>query len=140
MICARRKRRQALGQGARGARRKCFELIVNIKDETNEFDEKEFKEEYEKIHRDAEEYATTITKALNELPVYYRYHIKIGLVLGKGLKIVRYQTFIKKRNQALNQSLKRKGKKRKEIVEDELVDQFNDTMNISTKRRRVEDV
>ena len=79
-------------------------------------------------------------KALNELPVYYRYHIKNGLVLGKGLKIVRYQTFIKKRNQALNQSLKRKGKKRKEIVEDELVDQNNYTMNISTKRRRVEDV
>jgi hypothetical protein len=84
---------------------------ITIKDETNEFDEKEFKEEYEKIHRDAEEYATTITKALNELPVYYRYHIKIGLVLGKGLKIVRYQTFIKKRNQAQ----KRKEKKRKEI-------------------------
>jgi hypothetical protein len=36
-------------------------------------------------------------------------------VLGKGLKIVRYQTFIKKHNQALNQSLKRKEKKRKEI-------------------------
>ena len=33
-------------------------------------------------------------KALNELPVYYRYHIKNGLVLvlGKGLKVVRYQT------------------------------------------------
>ena len=72
--------------------------------------------------------------------MYYRYHIKNGLVLGKGLKIVRYQTFIKKRTQALNQSLKRKGKKRKEIVEDELVIQFDDTMNISTKRRRVEDV
>ena len=43
-------------------------------------------------------------------------------------------------------SLKRKEKKRKEIkkneedVEDELANQFNDTMNISTKRRRVEDV
>jgi hypothetical protein len=72
--------------------------------------------------------------------VYYRYHIKNGLVVGKGLKIVRYQTFIQKRNQALNQSLKRKGQKRKEIVKDELVDQFNDTTNISTKRRRVEDV
>ena len=34
-------------------------------DETNEFDDKEFKEEYEKIYRDAEEYATTITKAVN---------------------------------------------------------------------------
>ena len=72
--------------------------------------------------------------------MYYRYHIKNGLVVGKGLKIVRYQTFIQKRNQALNQSLKRKGQKRKEIVKDELVDQFNDTTNISTKRRRVEDV
>jgi len=67
------------------------------------------------------------------------------IVLGKGLKIVRYQTFIKKHNQSLNQSLKRKEKKRKEIkkkeedVEDELANQFNDTMNIS-KRRRVEDV
>ena len=38
---------------------------------------------------------------------YYRYHIKKGLVLGKGLKIVRYQTFISKRNQ----TLKRKEKK-----------------------------
>ena len=67
-------------------------------------------------------------------------------MLGKGLKIVRYKTFIKKHNQALNQSLKRKEKKRKEIekkeedVEDELANQFNDTMNISTKRRRVDDV
>jgi hypothetical protein len=67
-------------------------------------------------------------------------------VLGKGLKIVRYQTFIKKHNQALNQSLKRKEKKHKEIkkkeqcVEDELANQFNDTMNISTKHRRVDDV
>jgi hypothetical protein len=49
---------------------------TTIKDETNEFYDKEFKEEYEKIHRDAEQFATTITKALNELPVYYRYHIK----------------------------------------------------------------
>jgi hypothetical protein len=42
---------------------------ITIKDETNEFDDKEFKEEYEKIYRDAEEYATTITKAVNELPM-----------------------------------------------------------------------
>ena len=53
-----------------------------------------------------------------------------------------YQTFIKKHNQ----SQKRNEKKRKEInkkeedVEDELANQFNDTMNISTRRRRVEDV
>ena len=60
---------------------------------------------------------------------------------GKGLKIIRYQTFTKKRNQALNQALKRKEKKRKEKdVEVELVNQFNDTKNISTKCRRGEDV
>jgi hypothetical protein len=63
--------------------------------------------EYEKIHRHAEEYATPIIKVINELHVYYRCHIKNGIVLGKGLKIVRYQTFVKKRNQALNQALKR---------------------------------
>ena len=40
---------------------------------------------YEKIHRDTEEYTTTLLKALNELPVNYRHHIKKGLVLGKGL-------------------------------------------------------
>ena len=49
---------------------------ITIKDETNEFDDKEFKEEYKKIYRDAEECATIITKALNGLPVYYRYHIQ----------------------------------------------------------------
>ena len=119
---------------------------ITINHETNEFNDKEFKDEYEKIHRDIEEFTDPIIKALNGLPVYYRYHIKKGLELGKGLKIVRYQTFIKKHNQALNQSLKRKEKKRKEIkkkeqdVEDELANQFNDTMNISTKRRRVDDV
>ena len=79
-----------------------------LKDETNEFDDKEFKKEYEKIYRDAEEYATTITKAFNELPVYYRYHIKKGLVLGKGLKIVQYKTFIKNRNQAQKRKEKKK--------------------------------
>ena len=46
---------------------------ITIKDETNEFDDKE---EYKKIYRDAEECATIITKALNGLPVYYRYHIQ----------------------------------------------------------------
>ena len=96
-----------------------------------------------KIHRDAEKYATIMNKTLNFLPVYYRYyHIKKWLVLGKGLKIVRYQTFINKHNQAQ----KRKEKKRKEIkkkeedAEDVLANQFNDTMNTSTKRRRVDDV
>jgi hypothetical protein len=60
-------------------------------------------------------------------------------VLGKGLKIVRYQTFIKKHNQ----SQKRNEKKREEIKkkeEDELANQFNDIMNMSTKRRHVDDV
>jgi hypothetical protein len=76
--------------------------------------------------------------------------------VGKGLKIVRYKTLIKKHSQALNQSLKSKEKIRKEIkkkeedvedveaaedVEDvEFANQFNDSMNISPKRRRVEDV
>jgi hypothetical protein len=110
----------------------------------------------------------TIIKARKGLPVYYRYHIKKGFALGKGLKIGRYQDFTKKRNQVAdvlqaccrrvsirvryqdftkkrNQSQKRKEKKRNEIKkkaedeEDELVNRFNDTMNIS-KRRRVDDV
>ena len=70
--------------------------------------------------------------------MYYRYHIQKKIVLGKGLKIVRYQTFIKKHNQ----TQKRNEKKRKEIKkkkEDELANQFNDTMKIS-KRHRVDDV
>jgi hypothetical protein len=67
--------------------------------------------------------------------VYYRYHIKKGLELGKGLKIVRYQKFTMRHNQ----TQKRKEEKRKEIkkeedVEDVLANQFNDTMNISTER------
>ena len=61
---------------------------ITIKDEENEFASKEFKEDYEKIYRDAEEYTTPIIKALNGLPVYYRYHIKNGLALGKGLKTI----------------------------------------------------
>jgi hypothetical protein len=115
---------------------------ITIKDKENEFDSKEFKGEYEKIYRDTVEYTTPIIKALNGLPVYYRYHIKNGLALGKGLKIVRYQDFTKKRNQ----SQKRKEKKRKETkkedenVKDEFANQFNATMNISTKRRRIYDV
>ena len=141
---------------------------ITIKDEENEFDSKEFKGEYEKIYRDVVKYTTPIIKALNGLPVYYRYHIKNGLALGKGLKIGRYQDFTKKRNQVAdvlqaccrrvsirvryqdftkkrNQSQKRKEKKRNEIKkkaedeEDELVNRFNDTMNIS-KRRRIDDV
>ena len=112
-----------------------------IKDEENEFDVRVGNEEYKKIHKDVVKYATPIINALNELPVCYRYHIKKGLALGKGLKIVRYQNFTKSHNQ----TQKRKEKKRTETqkeedVEDELANQFNDTMNISTKRRRVDDV
>ena len=97
---------------------------ITIKDEEDEFDSKEFKGEYEKIYRDAVEYLTPIITALNGLPVYYRYHIKNGLALGKGLKIVRYQDFTKK----LNQSQKRKEKKR------------NEGRVKTNKKRRVEDV
>jgi len=84
---------------------------ITIKDEENEFDSIEFIGEYAKIYRDAVEYTTPIIKAINGLPVYYRYHIKNGLAIGKGLEIVRYQDFTKKRNQ----SQKRKEEKRKEI-------------------------
>jgi hypothetical protein len=113
---------------------------ITIKDETNEFDDREFKDEYDKIHRDIEEFTDPIIKTLNGLPVYYRYHIKKGLELGKGLKIVRYQTFFSKRNQ----TLKRKEKKRNEgrvnkkrRVEDvEKVEKF---VNQFAKRLRIDD-
>jgi hypothetical protein len=54
---------------------------ITIKDETNEFDDKELKKVYEKIYRDAEECATIITKALNQFPVYYSYHIQKKIVV-----------------------------------------------------------
>ena len=73
-------------------------------------------------YRDAVEYTTPIIKALSGLPVYYRHHIKNGLVLGKGLKIIHYQDFTKKRKQ----SQKRKETKRNE--------------GRVNKKRRVEDV
>jgi hypothetical protein len=73
---------------------------ITIRDEIDEFDSTEFKEKYEKIYKDAVEYLTPIITALDGLPVYYRYHIKNGLALGKGLKIVRYHDFTKKRNQS----------------------------------------
>ncbi len=95
---------------------------ITIKDEENVFDSKEFKGEYDKIYRDAVECTTPIITALNGLPVYYRCHIKNGLALGKGLKILRYQDFTKKRNQ----SQKCKEKKRNE--------------GRVNKKRRVEDV
>jgi hypothetical protein len=74
--------------------------------------------------------------------VYYRYHIKNGSALGKGLKIVRYQDFTKKHNQVQTREEKKRKeiKKKEEDVEDELANQFNNTMNIFTKRRRVDDV
>jgi len=43
---------------------------ITIKDETNEFDDRELKQEYKKIYRDEEECATILTKEVNELPVY----------------------------------------------------------------------
>ena len=95
---------------------------ITIKDEEDEFQLSKFKEEYEKIYRDVVKYTTPIIKALNGLPVYYRHHIKNGLALGKGLKIIRYQDFTKKRNQ----SQKRKENKRNE--------------GRVNKKRRVEDV
>ena len=134
---------------------------ITIKDEEDEFQLSKFKGEYEKIYRDAVEYTTPIIKALNGLPVYYRHHIKNGLVLGKGLKIIRYQDFTKKRKQ----SQKRKETKRNEgrvnkkrrvedvemedvekvedveIVEDvEKVEDFEKFVNQFNKRLRVDDV
>ena len=134
---------------------------ITIKDEEDEFVSKEFKEEYEKIYSDVVEYTTPIIKALNGLPVYYRHHIKNGLSLGKGLKIMRYQDFTKKRKQ----SQKRKETKRNEgrvnkkrrvedvemedvekvedveIVEDvEKVEDFEKFVNQFNKRLRVDDV
>ena len=109
---------------------------ITIKDEEDEFVSKEFKEEYEKIYRDVVEYTTPIIKALNGLPVYYRHHIKNGLALGKGLKIIRYQDFTKKRKQSQKRKETKRNegrvnkKRRVEDVEDVEVD----------KKRRVEDV
>ena len=95
---------------------------ITIKDEEDEFQLSKFKEEYEKIYRDVVKYTTPIIKALNGLPVYYRHHIKNGLVLGNELKIMRYQDFTKKRKQ----SQKRKETKRNE--------------GRVNKKRRIEDV
>ena len=109
---------------------------ITIKDEEDEFVSKEFKEEYEKIYRDVVKYTTPIIKALNGLPVYYRHHIKNGLVLGKGLKIIRYQDFTKKRKQ----SQKRKETKRNEgrVYKKRRVEDV-EKVEVN-KKRRVEDV
>ena len=134
---------------------------ITIKDEEDEFQLSKFKEEYEKIYSDVVEYTTPIIKALNGLPVYYRHHIKNGLALGKGLKMIRYKDFTIKRNQ----SQKRKETKRNEgrvnkkrrvedvemedvekvedveIVEDvEKVEDFEKFVNQFNKRLRVDDV
>ena len=134
---------------------------ITIKDEDEELDSKELDSKYELIYSEVVEYTTPIIKALNELPVYYRYHIKNGLALGKGLKIMRYQDFTKKRKQ----SQKRKETKRNEgrvnkkrrvedvemedvekvedveIVEDvEKVEDFEKFVNQFNKRLRVDDV
>ena len=109
---------------------------ITIKDEEDEFQLSKFKGEYEKIYRDAVEYTDPIVKALNGLPVYYRYHIKNGLALGKGLKIMRYQDFTKKRKQTQKRKETKRNegrvnkKRRVEDVEDVEVD----------KKRSVEDV
>jgi len=72
------------------------------------------------------------------LPVYYRYHIKNGLALGKGLKIGRYQDFTKKRNQ----SQKRKEKKRNEgrVNKKRRVEDVEKFVNLFAKRLRIDDV
>ncbi len=75
---------------------------------------------------------------------YYRYHIKNGLALGKGLKIIRYQDFTKKRKH----SQKRKETKRNEgsvnkkrSVEDvEKVEDVETFVNQFAKRLRIDDV
>ncbi len=57
-------------------------------------------------------------------------------------KLERYQNFIKSQQQNLKRKenkKKRKEIKKEEEVEDELVNEFNNTMNICTKRRRVND-
>ena len=117
---------------------------ITIRDEEDEFQLSKFKEEYEKIFRDAVEYTDPIIKALNGLPVYYRYHIKNGLALGKGLIIIRYQDFTEKRNQ----SQKRKENKRNEgrvnkkrSVEDvEKVEDVETFVNQFAKRLCIDDV
>ena len=100
--------------------------------------------EGEGIHH-AVEYTTPIIKALNGLPVYYRYHIKNGLALGKGLKIVRYQDFTKSYSKKRNQSQKSKEKKRNEGRVNkkrrvEIVEKVEDVekfVNLFAKRLRI---
>ena len=104
----------------------------------------------EKIYRDVVEYTDPIIKAFNGLPVYYRYHIKNGLALGKGLKIIHYKDFTIKRNQSqkLKEKKSNEGKvNKKRRVEDvkkvEDVDKVEDVekfVNQFAKRLRIDDV
>ena len=104
---------------------------ITIKDEDDELDSK-----YEQIYSDVVKYTTPIIKALNGLPVYYRYHIKNGLALGKGPKIAHYKDFTKKRKQ----SQKRKETKRNEgrVYKKRRVEDV-EKVEVN-KKRRVEDV
>ena len=123
---------------------------ITIKDEEDEFQLSKFKGEYEKIYRDAVEYTDPIIKALNGLPVYYRHHIKNGLALGKGLKIMRYQDFTKKRKQSQKRKETKRNegrvnkKRRAEDVEDvedvEKVEDVETFLNQFAKRLRIDDV
>jgi hypothetical protein len=123
---------------------------ITIKDDEDEFRLCKFREEYEKIYRDSVEYTDPIVKAINGLPVYYRYHIKNGLALGKGLKMIRYKDFTIKRNQSqkLKEKKSNEGKvNKKRRVEDvkkvEDVDKVEDVekfVNQFAKRLRIDDV
>ena len=115
---------------------------ITIKDEEDEFDAWGGNEEYKKIHKVVVEYTTPIINALKEWPIHYQNHIKKRLTHIKGqkekVKLVRYQNFIKSQQQTLKRiEKKHKEIKKEEDVEDELGNQFNIIMNISTKRRRV---
>jgi len=116
---------------------------ITIKDEEDEFVSKEFKEEYEKIYRDVVKYTTPIIKALNGLPVYYRHHIKNGLALGKGLKIIkRNEGRVNKKRRVEDVEMEDVEKVEDvEIVEDvEKVEDFEKFVNQFNKRLRVDDV
>ena len=65
-------------QAVSGSRASAKTTRNTSRDKTNEFDDREFKDEYEKIHRDIEEFTDPIIKALNGLPVYYRFISKKG--------------------------------------------------------------
>ena len=63
---------QVCMQAVSGSRASAKTTRNTSRDKTNEFDDREFKDEYEKIHRDIEEFTDPIIKALKGLPVYYR--------------------------------------------------------------------